>query len=314
MKGRRILPSLTSLQCFEAATRHMSFTRAARELNITQGAVSRQVRQLEEFVGRPLFERVKKRLVLTDAGAAYAKAVKDVLDRAEAATLQVMAQGDAGGELTIALLPTFGTRWLVPRLGDFAARYPDIQLSLVTKLGPFDFEGSGIDAAVHFGSDVWPGAVCYRLMGEVVVPVVAPSLLGPGKRLERPEDIGKFRLLQHVTRPLAWQEWLEACGVSSVDGHMGPRFEQFHMVIQAAVAGFGVALLPAFLIQEELATGKLVIAIDRPVVSRYAYYFVHPEEKAGHRGVVAFRDWLLALCARGQGSQGGDADGNESAV
>ena len=297
MTTKRVLPSLTALQFFEAAVRHMSFTRAARELNVTQSAVSRQIRQLEDYVGRPLFRRIKQRLVLTEPGEAYSIAVRDVLDHAEAATLQLMAYGSGGGLLTVALLPTFGSRWLVPRLGDFTTRHPEIQLDLVTRVRPFDFAGSEIDVAIHFGAEVWPGATCRRLMGEVVVPVAAPSLLGGRNKLARPKDVGRFTLLQHVTRPQAWQEWLRACGVESLDGRVGPRFEQFHMVIQAAIAGLGLALLPRFLIQDELASGRLVVAIDRPVKSAHAYYLVHPENKADLQRVTVFRDWLLGQCA-----------------
>jgi len=134
-------------------------------------------------------------------------------------------------------------------------------------------------------------------MGEVVVPVAAPSLLAGPSRLGRPEDVERFTLLQHVTRPQAWQEWLRACGVENLDGRAGPRFEQFHMVIQAAIAGVGLALLPQFLIQEELASGRLVVAIDRPVTSEYAYYLVYPERKADILRVAVFRDWLLGQCA-----------------
>jgi LysR family glycine cleavage system transcriptional activator len=296
MSTNRILPSLTSLQCFDAAARHMSFTRAARELNVTQSAVSRQILQLEEYVGRPLFRRLKQRLVLTEAGEAYARSVHDLLDKAEAATLQVMAYGSGGDTLTIALLPTFGSRWLVPRLGDFVTRYPDLQLNLVTQVKPFDFAGSDIDVAIHFGTDVWPGAVCHRMMGETIVPVAAPSLLAGRSGLVNPEDISRYTLLQHVTRPQAWQEWLHASGVHGVDGRFGPRFEQFQMVIQAAIAGLGLAVLPLFLIREELASGRLIVAIDRPVTSENAYYLVHPETKADLRRVVVFRDWLLEQC------------------
>ena len=296
MTTKRILPSLTALQFFEASVRHMSFTRAARELNVTQSAVSRQIRQLEQYVGRPLFRRHKQRLVLTEPGETYAAAVRELLDRAEAATLQLMAYGSGGGVLTIALLPTFGSRWLVPRLGDFTTRHPDIQLNLVTQVRPFDFAGSEIDAAIHFGREIWPGAICRQLMGEVVVPVAAPSLLGDGG-LARPQDVGRYTLLQHMTRPQAWQEWLRACGVEDVDGRMGPRFEEIHMVIQAAVAGLGLAVLPRFLIREEIAGGRLVVAIDRPVKSEHAYYLVHPERKADLHRVAVFRDWLLEQCA-----------------
>ncbi|MEW5702121.1 MAG: transcriptional regulator GcvA [Candidatus Zixiibacteriota bacterium] len=294
---RRVLPSLSSLQCFDAAVRHMSFTKAARELSITQSAVSRRIRQLEDYVGQPLFRRQKQQLVLTEPGEVYFLSVRDLLDRAEAATLQLMAYGTGGGLLTIALLPTFGARWLIPRLGDFTARHPDIQLNFVTKTRPFEFAGSDIDVAIHFGSDLWPGAVCHRLMGEVVVPVAAPSLLAGRCPLTRPAEVGRFTLLQHVTRPQAWQEWLRACHVEDLDGRVGPSFEEFHMVIQAAIAGLGLAVLPRFLIQEELTSGRLIVAIDRPVASESAYYLVCPQRKTDLPQVAAFRDWMLAQCA-----------------
>jgi DNA-binding transcriptional LysR family regulator len=293
---RRVMPSLTALQFFDAAVRHMSFTRAAADLNVTQSAVSRQIRDLEAFLGQPLFHRIKQRLVLTAAGEAYAGSIRSLLDQAEAATLQVMAYSGKGGVLTVALLPTFGSRWLVPRLGDFITRYPDIQLNLVTRVKPFDFTGSGIDAAIHFGGDVWPDAVCHRLLGEVIVPVCAPGLLAGRRGLERPRDVAAFPLLQLTTRPQGWMDWLRAVGVEDLDGLRGPRFEEFHMVIQAAIAGLGMAVLPRFLIQEELAGGRLVVAIDRPVTSDQAYYLVHPEGKADVYKVCVFRDWLVEQC------------------
>lgn len=275
----------------------MSFTRAAKELNVTQSAVSRQIRQLEEYVGQPLFRRLKQRLHLTEAGKAYFKSVGSILDQTEAATLQVMAYGSGGGLLTIALLPTFGSRWLVPRLGDFTAQHPDVQLNLVAEVKPFEFAGSEIDAAIHFGGESWPDAICHRLMGEEVVPVAAPSMLAEHPKITRPENVKDLVLLQHVTRPQAWHEWLRTSGVENIDGRQGPRFAQFYMVIQAAIAGLGLALLPRFLIQEELASGRLVVALDRPVTSEYAYYLVYPEHKAELMRLIVFRDWLLDQCA-----------------
>jgi DNA-binding transcriptional LysR family regulator len=276
----------------------MSFTRAALDLNVTQSAVSREIRDLEEFLGQLLFHRVKQRLVLTEAGDAYAVAVRDLLNRAEAATLQVMAYNGKGGVLTVALLPTFGSRWLVPKLGDFIARHGDIQLNLVTKVTIFDFNGSGIDAAIHFGRDVWPEAVCHRLLGEVIVPVCSPSLLGGRPKLDQPQDVKLFPLLHLVTRPQAWADWMHAVGVKSVEELHGPRFEEFHMVIQACIAGLGLAVLPRFLIQEEISSGRLVTAIDRPVTSDQAYYLVHPEGKGDLFKVCVFRDWLIEQCRK----------------
>lgn len=294
---RRIVPSLTALQFFEAAVRHMSFTSAANELHVTQSAVSRQIRLLEDFLGQALFQRVKQRLVLTPAGDLYAKAVRDLIDRAEAATLQVMAYNGEAGILKIALLPTFGSRWLIPRLGDFSRQHPDIQLELSTEVRPFDFANHHADVAIHFGLPTWPGAVCHRLMGESMIPVCAPSLLADRPLPLQPADLQDFTLLQLTTRPQAWPEWLEAQQLSQQTGVRGPRFEQFHMVIQAAIAGFGMAVLPEFLIQEELSSGRLVKAFDQTVESRHAYYLVYPEARADIGKIKAFKDWLLACCA-----------------
>ncbi|HXH04458.1 MAG TPA: transcriptional regulator GcvA [Candidatus Competibacteraceae bacterium] len=293
---RRVLPSFIALQFFEAAARHLSFTRAAEELHVTQSAVSRQIRKLEETLRRPLFRRLKQRLLLTPAGEAYAAEIRALLDRAEAATLQLMAYSGAGGVLNLAILPTFGSRWLIPRLGSFTARYPDIQLNLVTQVKPFDFAESDVDVAIHFGAETWPGAIMHRLMGETVIPVCSPALLGERSRLDDPAGIARFTLLQHTTRPQAWQDWLRAVGLGHLDGLSGPRFEHFHMVIQAAIAGLGVALLPHFLVQEELVSGRLVIPVEYPVPSEHAYYLVYPEAKAELYRVRVFRDWLVELC------------------
>jgi DNA-binding transcriptional LysR family regulator len=295
---RRVLPSLAALEFFDAAARRLSFTQAAADLNVTQSAVSRQIRDLEAFLAQPLFLRIKQRLVLTQAGEAYAGSVRELLNRVEAATLQVMAYNGRGGVLTMALLPTFGSRWLVPRLGDFITRHADIQLNLTTQVRPFDFAGSGIDAAIHFGTGAWPGAVCHRLMGEVIIPVCAPALLEGRPELEDPQDVGRFPLLQLTTRPQAWADWLRAAGVKTIDGHHGPRFEEFHMIIQAAIAGLGIAVLPRFLVQEELASGRLAVAVNRPVTSDQAYYLVHPEGKSDTYKVSVFAEWLIALCRK----------------
>jgi DNA-binding transcriptional LysR family regulator len=300
---RRVMPSLTALEFFDAAVRCMSFTRAATDLNVTQSAVSRQIRALEDYLGQPLFHRVKQRLALTEAGETYAVAVRDLLNKAEATTVQVMAYNGKGGVLTVALLPTFGSRWLVPKLGDFIARYGDIQLNLVTQVKPFDFSGSGIDAAIHFGDGVWPGAVCHRLLGEVIIPVGAPSLVGNPSRLAHPQDVKQYPLLQLSSRPQAWLDWLHAVGVKGSEDVHGPRFEEFHMVIQAAIAGLGLAVLPRFMIQEELASGRLMVAFDRPVTSEQAYYLVHPEGKGDLYKVCVFEDWLIEQCRRADFSE-----------
>lgn len=288
------MPSMTGLRVFESAARHLSFSRAADELSLTQSAVSRQMRTLESLLRLKLFHRVRQRLVLTPAGAAYAPEVRAVLSRIEAATLELLSHQGHGGVLNLAILPTFGTRWLIPRMGSFARAHPHVTVNFSTRSTAFDFAADHLDAAIHFGDPGnWPGVVAHRLMGEEVVPICAPSL----KKLRSLKDLAGQTLLQHATRPHAWQEWLIAAGARDVNPLKGPRFEHFQMVIQAAVAGLGVAIMPRFLIEEELASGELVIPFDHPVRSTQAYYFVYPEEKQALPALRAFRDWLLAQVA-----------------
>lgn len=293
--GRLSVPSLSALAAFEAAARHGSFTRAAEELNLTQGAVSRQVALLEQALGVSLFERVRKRVSLTPAGSAYAADVRDGLARLAAATVSAMAFRGASGVLNLAILPTFGTRWLIPRLPRFLDAHPGITINFATRLVPFDFGRDAVDAAIHFGDPVWPGAVLHRLMGEEIVPVAAPSLIAR-TRLAEPADMLRVPLLQQSTRPRAWANWLEQQGLAPERAMMGPRFEQFAMVSQAAVAGLGLAIVPRFLIEEELRSGVLVVPFDRPVRGTEGYYLVYPEARAGLPAIIAFRDWLLREC------------------
>lgn len=286
---------MTALQFFDAAARHLSFTRAAAELCVTQSAISRQIRQLEDYIGQQLFHRSTNRLILTSTGAEYATAVRLVLDQAEAATLQLMAYDGKGSQLTLALLPTFGSRWLVPRIGEFVALHPSLQLNVKTYIEPFEFETSDVDVAIHFGSDAWGGAVCHRLMGEVAVPVCAPSLLGGTLPLDDPRAVVSFPLLQHTTRPLAWLEWSSQVGAPATNVLSGARFDHFYMMIQAAIAGLGVALLPRFLVNDELANGRLVVAAAHELKTSSAYWLVYPEKKAELPAVGQFRDWLLNI-------------------
>lgn len=293
--GRLSVPSLSALAAFEAAARHGSFTRAAEELNLTQGAVSRQVAQLEAQLGVALFERVRKRVAPTPAGLAYAAEIRDGLSRLAAATVSAMAFRGAAGVLHLAILPTFGTRWLIPRLPRFIEAHPGVTINFATKLVPFDFAREPLDAAIHFGDPVWPGARLHRLMGEEIVPVAAPALVA---RLgfSAPADMLRAPLLQQSTRPRAWANWLEQQGLPPSRALMGPRFEQFAMVSQAAVAGLGLAIVPRFLVEEELRAGSLVIPFDLPVTGSEGYYLVYPEARERLPAVVAFRDWLLREC------------------
>jgi LysR family glycine cleavage system transcriptional activator len=292
---RTFLPSIADLLAFEAAARHHSVSRAAEELHLTQSAVSRQIRQLEDQLGTALFHRVRQRVVLTDAGRVYASDVLAVLQQLSASTRKAMAFSSADGLLNLAVLPTLGTRWLIPRLAQFTARYPEATLNFSTRTEPFDFAGTSIDAAIHFGAPHWAGAVCEFLMHEEVVPVCSPAYRSQCA-LVAPQDLARAVLLQQSTRPAQWSEWFETVGVPTTTALRGPRYEHFAMITQAAVCGLGAGLLPRFLIESELEDGSLVALSDQGLISTDAYYLVYPETRAQTPLVRAFRDWLMAQC------------------
>jgi DNA-binding transcriptional LysR family regulator len=290
---RRKIPSMEALIAFEAAARHESFTRSADELALTQSAVGRQIACLEEFLGVPLFNRVKKRLSLTDVGRVYAKQVRDHLVRMERDTLAAMAHKGAGGILELAVIPTFATRWLIPRLPQFYARNGHITLNLTTRAEPFLFADTPFDAAIHFGSAVWPGAIAQYLFGEEMTPVCSPRMLGSRSRLE-PADLAKFTLLHQSARTEAWRHWFAQAGIHDADCMRGQRYELFSMLVEAARAGLGVALVPRFFVLNELRNGELVIPCDVPLRSESGYYLVYPEAKQGSPLLKVFETWLLA--------------------
>jgi LysR family glycine cleavage system transcriptional activator len=290
----RSLPPLPALQAFEASARLASFTRAGQELNLTQGAVSRAVAGLESELGVPLFARVRQRIRLTEAGEAYVAKVGPLLARLEAATLELKAFKGEGGVLNLAILPTFATRWLIPRLSAFTRAHPEVQVAFHTRLYPFDFEAEELDAAIHLGQGQWPGARLDFLFDEEGVVVASPSLAF-GRPLATPSDLAGQPLLQMATRPQGWEEWLSAHKASGVDGRRGPRFESHLMVIQAAKADLGFALLPSFLVREELLKGELVEPFPGTRLQGLrSYWFATPEHGAERPATRAFRNWLLS--------------------
>ena len=298
--SRKFLPPMSELCAFEAAARHESFTAAAGELNLTQSAVSRQIRSLESLLGAELFTRERQKVSLTLAGQAYAAEVRTALQRISMATLGFQANPQ-GGTLNIAILPTFGTRWLAPRLPSFMAANPGVTINLTTRLAPFDFQTDSVDAAVHFGQPDWQGAELDFLMHETVVPACSPGLMA-AHQFQAPADLAIAPLLHLMSRPDAWSRWFAAMAVPS--GRLpGMLVDQFAMAAQAAMAGLGVALLPTFLIEAELARGDLVQAIDAPMQSAERYYLACPPSRATYPPLVAFRQWIRAEAARTE-SQG----------
>lgn len=286
---RRFLPSMSLLSAFEAAARHQSFTAAATELNLTQSAVSRQIRALEDILGSELFLRERQTVRLTLAGESYAQQVREALQHIATATLNFRANPH-GGTLNLAILPTFGTRWLAPRLPAFVAAHPGITVNLTTRLAPFDFQVDPLDAAIHFGAPDWSGAELDLLMSETVVPACSPELRDR-HRFAQPADLLAAPLLHLVSRPDAWEHWFEAMGVRPEDVR-GMLIDQFATVAQAATAGLGVALLPRFLFEGEFARGDLVTALDAPVESVGRYYLAWPTRRESYPPLQAFRDWI----------------------
>jgi LysR family glycine cleavage system transcriptional activator len=293
---RRKIPSTAALIAFETAARHQSFTKAARELSLTQSAVCRQIAGLEEFLGLRLFQRTRQGVKLTEAGASYARQVAGRLDEVERDTLSVMASQGTGTAIALAVVPSFATKWLLPRLAVFLRQHPETTVSLETRTRPFLFGDTDFDAAIYFGDAGWPGTQAHFLMQEYAVPVCSPRLLIGGKTLDAGE-IAQRPLLQQSTRPYAWRQWFAAQGVEVVHDMRGPRFELFSMLAQAAIHDMGIALIPPMLIEDELAANRLVVASDHGYLSDKAYYFIYPDGKTESAAFQAFRDWLCAEAA-----------------
>ena len=297
----RKIPMLQSLTCFEAAARHESYTNAARELSLTQGAVSRQVAALEDFLGVRLFQRTRHGVALTPAGTAYARQVALRLAGLERDTLDAMAGQGAGGTIRLASVPTFATRWLLPRLADLHAGHPDIVVHLDARTRPFMFAEAEFDAALYAGSPEqianWAGTRAVMLMPETVLPVASPRLLA-GRKRWGPQDIARLPLLQQSTRPDAWRQWFDAMGVEAELAMHGPRYELFSMQAVAAAHGLGVALLPRMLVEAELLRGELQVVCDKPLGGQRAYYLVTPETVPDTPALEQFRLWLLRQAQR----------------
>jgi LysR family glycine cleavage system transcriptional activator len=296
------LPSLAALRTFEAAARHLSFTKAAAELNLTQSAVSRHIRGMEEYLGVLLFERVRQRLVLTDAGCTYARDIRVALEQMQSATVNLVAHQGKGGILRLATPPAFCMKWLIPRLDRFSHSHPSILVDLVTRSTPFNFDLESLDAAIHYGNNDWPGVLFDRLAGEEMVPVCSPSYLEKQPPLNQANDLQHHILLQPTRRPNTWRDWLEANNVHGMNAWAGLRFEHFYMIIQAAIAGLGVALLPRLLVSDDLVSGRLIIPFDGSFISRDAYCLVYPAAKRNDHKIELFRQWLLQEAASAKNS------------
>lgn len=301
--SKRLLPSTSMLAAFDAAARAGSFTEAAKELALTQSAISRQVTALEQQLSVTLFRRHKQTIHLTETGKIYAKEVYGALSHIRSATLNIMTN-PTGGVLNLAILPMFGSRWLMPRLPDFLTKNPKITINTVSKLSPFDFSPEDIHCAIHFGKDNWAQTNSHFLMSEEAIPVCSPTFFdeaGFDKVKNICASLVNQPLLHISTRPDAWQQWFENHLVTqskaednniNSKARQGMHFEQFSIATNAAVAGLGVALLPKFLIKSELEREELVVICHKPLNTDRGYYLVIPNENLDYAPIIAFQKWL----------------------
>ncbi|KTQ94162.1 LysR family transcriptional regulator [Aureimonas ureilytica] len=290
---RSFTPTLSELQAFGACADSGSVTEAARRLGLTQSAVSRSLASLEARLGVELFHRVRKRLVISDAGRAMLRDTERILADLNTAALTVMAFGDKARVLRLAVLPTFGTSWLIPRLADFHRRSPGLSIDLAARLGPVDFEREPFDAAIQRTELAAPGTDVVPFREETLVAVAAPSLLPPGGGPTLSDAaIAGLPLLQQSTRPELWLEWFRDAGLDPVAILRGARFEHFGMVLAAARCGLGVALVPKVLALDDLAEGRLCRVSDRELPGPSHYALIYPARSRANPALAVFREWI----------------------
>lgn len=289
MSQLRRLPNLAALRAFEAAARHQNFSRAAQEIHLTHGAISHQVRSLEEELGLALFVRHGKRLSVTPEGAQFAAVLRKALDEiADAA--QALQQSAGHQRLTVSSIPSFAARWLAPRLGKFIDSHPEIELTLQSSGHLQDLTRDAIDVGLRFGAGRYPGLVVERLMGDFYYPAVSPNFNG-GQLPATPQDLARVSLLLSDE---AWAPWFAAAGIELAEPSGGLRFQDSSMLVRAAVQGDGVGLVRHVVAAQEMAAGDLVRLFDVGLKSEFAYFFACTPQAEKKPQVVAFRAWLLA--------------------
>lgn len=279
-------PSIMSLRALEALDRLGTATAAAQELDITQSAISRQISTLESQLKTPLVLRKKQRLTLTPDGISYVRQVREALGILAKATLELTGTGDTG-QLNIGILPSFGMRWLMPRLAEFAQLHPDVTLNLLTRLATQRFTQGDIDATIHFGKAVPEDADGFILKHEAMIAVALPTLIQD----QTPDAIARLPLLEIHSRPEAWQDWFTKENLTLTPKPIA-KYDQFTTIIQAALHGIGAALLPAYLAQEYIATGQLVVLGSGKMSTQEAYYFIWPKHRPTSRAMRVFKEWI----------------------
>ena len=293
------LPSLNGLRAFEAAARHLSFTRAASELNVTQTAISHQIRRLEEQLGIRLFVRKNRALLLTREAQAYLPAVRAAFEDLRQATAR-LRRADRDGVLTLSATPSLAAKWLVTRVAAFQDAHPGIEVRISASTHLVDFRREEVDMAIRYGRGSWPGLRADWLMAEEFFPVCSPALLRGEKPLRRPADLERHTLLHATVSREDWQLWLTAAGLpTSLALRRGLSFDQSFMAIQAAIDGLGVALGRTPLVEADIAAGRLVVPFDVVLPDEAGFYIVAPEETADAPKIALVRNWLIASVTPG---------------
>jgi len=290
----RRLPPLNAIRAFEAAARHGSFTKAAVELHVTQGAVSHQVKLLEQWLGMPLFKRQGHFLTLTVQGQSYLPTLSKALDAVASAT-ERLGTGVLAGPLRATVLPSFASKWLIPRLGTFHTQYPGIDLHISTSPGLHNFSLDAFDVGIRSGLGRWAGLRADLIAREALTPMLCP-LLAARHRVHRPDDLAGMTLLHDQPRD-AWTRWLEIAGAMDVNAKHGPSFNDAALVLQAAIDGHGVAMGRVFLSAQDVEAGRLVRPFSQTLTNDFSYWLVCPKSTAAKPRIDAFRTWLLAEAA-----------------
>jgi len=286
----RKLPPLNAVKAFEAAARHVSFTKAAAELSVTHGAVSRQVALLEEWLGAPLFRRSASQLALTEAGRGYLDEASAVLDRLAVASMHVRQQAAPAG-LTVSAPPTFTMRWLIPRMSAFQRRRADTEIRVTTSLAPVNFRENAYDVAIR-GQQA-PLATCASapFMTEIIAPVCHVDLLET-LRAAKPKDLRRHTLISYGTEPYAWADWLKAANAPKLRPANTLQFEQMYFALQAAAEGLGLVLVPLFLVIDEVVSGRLCLPFGQLAAKRRTYFANYEDRHPASPAVTAFCEWL----------------------
>lgn len=290
---RRYLPSNAVLRSFDAAARHQSFTQAAEELHLTQSAISRQVKELEDVVGTELFRRVGRGVVLSHAGKGFAEELAVDLENIRRTIMRAVSAGQMGSAIRVASLPGFASRYLIPRMPGFLNQHPNIEISISTRLKPFDMSEGHFDLAIHFGKPDWPDTDMTYLCSENLIPVASPQFINK-YGVTTVHDYAHVPLLHLNTRPFAWLEYLESINSEAPSSLAGKYFDQFTMIISAATASMGAGLVPSYLIEAELESRKLVALTQNGLQTPNNYFLVTPKGQA-NQSAQALCDWMKTL-------------------